>query len=152
LSYTEIWISESQERMVLAVPPKNWPALEALCKSEGVEAAAIGTFEATGRLKLSYKGGPVGDLSMHFLHDGRPDVPKRAETPALAPASGAKASGARSGSEGNLADALKRILSSYTVASKEWVVRQYDHEVQGGSVVKPLTGVHNDGPSDAAVV
>jgi phosphoribosylformylglycinamidine synthase len=53
---------------------------------------------------------------------------------------------------GGPADILKSILSSYTVASKEWVVRQYDHEVQGGSVVKPLTGAANDGPSDAAVV
>src|SRR6476660_817452 len=79
LSYTEIWISESQERMVLAVPPKRWPELEALCRSEGVEAAVIGTFEETGRLKLSYKGEPVGELSMHFLHDGRPDVPRKAE-------------------------------------------------------------------------
>src|SRR5206468_3004777 len=74
LSYTEIWISESQERMVLAVPPKDWPELEALCKSEGVEAAVIGKFESTGRLKLSYRGEPVGDLSMEFLHDGRPAV------------------------------------------------------------------------------
>jgi phosphoribosylformylglycinamidine synthase len=156
LSYTEIWISESQERMVLAVPPKNWPALEALCKSEGVEAAAIGTFETTGRLKLSYKSEPVGELSMHFLHDGRPDVPKKAEY--ASPSSVGQVSNLsnKTGQVGNLsyelAAVLKRILSSYTVASKEWVVRQYDHEVQGGSVIKPLTGVHDDGPSDAAVV
>jgi phosphoribosylformylglycinamidine synthase subunit PurSL len=146
LSYTEIWISESQERMVLAVPPKKWPELEKLCRSEGVEAAVIGTFEETGRLRLSYGGEPVGDLSMEFLHDGRPDVPKKA-TYAGPPSVG---------QVGNLsygaADALKKILSSYTVASKEWVVRQYDHEVQGGSVIKPLTGANNDGPSDAAVL
>jgi phosphoribosylformylglycinamidine synthase subunit PurSL len=154
LSYTEIWISESQERMLLAVPPKKWPELEALCRSEGVEAAVIGTFEETGRLKLSYKDEQVGELSMHFLHDGRPDVPRKAEYVALTAASGSgRAAGARSVSEGGgPADILKSILSSYTVASKEWVVRQYDHEVQGGSVVKPLTGAANDGPSDAAVV
>jgi phosphoribosylformylglycinamidine synthase subunit PurSL len=151
LSYTEIWISESQERMVLAVPPKKWTELEALCRSEGVEAAAIGTFEETGRLKLSYRGEQVGDLSMQFLHDGRPDVPKKAEFASVGQVSNL------SGQVGNLshkpsADILKSILSAYTVASKEWVVRQYDHEVQGGSVVKPLTGVANDGPSDAAVV
>src|SRR5262245_50657400 len=69
LSYTEIWISESQERMVLAVPPKDWPELEALCRSEGVEAALIGTFEPTGRLHLSYQGQQVSDLSMEFLHE-----------------------------------------------------------------------------------
>jgi phosphoribosylformylglycinamidine synthase subunit PurSL len=154
LSYTEIWISESQERMVLAVPPKSWPDLEALCKSEGVEAAAIGKFEATGRLKLSYRGEPVGDLSMEFLHDGRPNVSKKAEYAATG--------GARSVSEGratalahasgSAGEIVKQILSSYTVASKEWVIRQYDHEVQGGSVVKPLTGAKDDGPSDAAVI
>jgi len=155
LSYTEIWISESQERMVLAVPPKKWPELETLCKSEGVEAAVIGMFEESGRLRLSYKGDPVGELSMHFLHDGRPDVPRKAEY------SGGRPPGLpgspRPGGPGpqpaaTPADALKRILSCYTVASKEWVVRQYDHEVQGGSVIKPLTGAANDGPSDAAVV
>jgi phosphoribosylformylglycinamidine synthase len=147
LSYTEIWISESQERMVLAVPPKKWPELEKLCRSEGVEAAVIGTFEETGRLKLSYRGEPVGDLSMEFLHDGRPDVPKRAEwKPTAGPAVRAGETGAKPQA------ALLQILSSYTVASKEWVVRQYDHEVQGGSVIKPLTGAKDDGPSDAAVL
>ncbi len=146
LSYTEIWISESQERMVLSVPPKDWPELHALCAGEGVEAAIIGTFEATGRLKLSYNGEPVGDVAMHFLHDGRPNTAKVAEyeVKPAAPASGGTAMPA--------ADALLKILGSYSVCSKEWVIRQYDHEVQGGSVIKPLTGVMNDGPSDAAVV
>lgn len=147
LSYTEIWISESQERMVLAVPPAKWADLKALCEAEGVEAAAIGTFEETGRLRLSYQGEPVGDLSMHFLHDGRPDVVKKAEwNPRRDLSLGDSAPDAKPQA------ALLAILSSYTVASKEWVVRQYDHEVQGGSVIKPLTGAENDGPSDAAVL
>jgi phosphoribosylformylglycinamidine synthase len=146
LSYTEIWISESQERMVLAVPPANWPELYELCRSEGVEAAAIGMFEKTGRLHLSYKGENVGDLSMHFLHDGRPDVAKKAEWLPI------KAEFANRPATLDAHAVLLKILSSYNVASKEWVIRQYDHEVQGGSVVKPLTGVANDGPSDAAVV
>jgi phosphoribosylformylglycinamidine synthase subunit PurSL len=155
LSYTEIWISESQERMVLAVPPKQWAELEELCRSEGVEAAAIGTFEATGRLKLSYRGEQVGDLPMHFLHDGRPDVARKAEFASVGQVSNLSG---KTGQVGNLShtsspgDLLKAILGSYTVASKEWVIRQYDHEVQGGSVIKPLTGVNDDGPSDAAVV
>ncbi len=79
LSYTEIWISESQERMVLAVPAQHWSALEKLCRSEGVEAAILGIFEATGRLHLSYNGQVVGDLSMEFLHDGLPPVVRKAE-------------------------------------------------------------------------
>ena len=78
LTYTETWISEAQERMVLAVPPENWDALRALCDSENVEAMALGTFVATGRLKLVYGGEQVGDLDMHFLHDGRPDVVRQA--------------------------------------------------------------------------
>jgi phosphoribosylformylglycinamidine synthase len=149
LSYTEIWISESQERMVLSVPPSKWPELEALCKGEDVEAAALGTFDGSGRLTLTYQGNVVADLDMHFLHEGRPTVVKSAEwspTPRAA-------SSQRGGLEGQTAqDALLAILSHYSVCSKEWVVRQYDHEVQGGSAVKPLVGVANDGPSDAAVV
>jgi phosphoribosylformylglycinamidine synthase II len=146
LSYTEIWISESQERMVLAVPPEKWDELQALAASEGVEAAVLGTFTDTGRLVLTYHGQQVADVSMHFLHDGRPEGARtaewgmRREEPAVTqPAIVAQ-------------DALTKILGSFTVCSKEWVVRQYDHEVQGGSVVKPLVGVKEDGPSDAAVV
>jgi phosphoribosylformylglycinamidine synthase len=146
LSYTEIWISEAQERMVLSVPPEKWQELRDLCRSENVEAVVLGTFEATGRLKLSFHGNPVGDLSMHFLHDGRPDVVRHA-TYTRKPATPASGNSAVS-----LQDALLKILGSYTVCSKESVVRQYDHEVQGGSVVKPLVGLLNDGPSDAAVV
>jgi phosphoribosylformylglycinamidine synthase subunit PurSL len=146
LSYTEIWISESQERMVLSVPPEKWEQLRVLCAGEDVEAAILGTFEATGRLKLTYRGNAVADLSMHFLHDGRPDLARTATwtKPAIPPAAATQPLAPT--------DALKAILASYSVCSKEWVIRQYDHEVQGGSVVKPLVGVVEDGPSDAAVV
>src|SRR5262245_18003643 len=82
LSYTEIWISEAQERMILAVPPANWPELQSLCASEDVEATVIGSFEATGKLKLFYEGNQVADLDMQFLHDGRPPVVRQATTPA----------------------------------------------------------------------
>jgi len=146
LSYTEIWISESQERMVLAVPSSHWKELDTLCKSEGVEAAVLGTFEKTGRLKLTYQGNTVGDLSMHFLHDGRPDVVRKAE---WAPSRSSRSS---STATPQAAEILNKILSSYSVCSKEWIIRQYDHEVQGGSVIKPLAGVHDDGPSDASVL
>ena len=167
LSYTEIWISESQERMVLSVPPANWPALLELCESEDVEAAVLGEFQNSGRLKLSYRGHPVADLDMHFLHDGRPNIVLNAvwsdnPSPQPPPRSGEgektflSSSPLRFGEgpgEGlSLATALLQILASYSVCSKEWIVRQYDHEVQGGSVVKPFTGVASDGPSDAAVV
>ena len=150
LTYTEIWISEAQERMVLAVPPDNWEAFHALCESEGVEATVIGTFTDTHRLVLKYDGERVGELSMEFLHDGRPPVVREAVWE-----SGkrkAESGGAASLGSGTAGDILKRILSSLNVCSKEWIIRQYDHEVQAGSVVKPLVGVANDGPSDAAVV
>lgn len=165
LSYTEIWISESQERMILAVPPQHWPELEALCRSEGVEAAILGRFEATGKLQLFYQGHAVGELDLHFLHEGRPNrvrpatftlqptQPVSSASPAASPSGTSLLAASPCGTSPLDALAtLKKILSSYTVASKEWVIRQYDHEVQGGSVIKPLVGMRNDGPSDAAVV
>jgi phosphoribosylformylglycinamidine synthase len=148
LSYTEIWISEAQERMVLAVPEEHWAELKALCESEGVEATVIGKFVPTGRLVLKYGDQQVADLTMKFLHDGRPPVvreavysPKPVQTLSLDVKAG-----------DDLTGDLVKILGSLNVASKEWVIRQYDHEVQGGSVIKPLVGVENDGPGDAAVV
>ncbi|MFO0930771.1 MAG: phosphoribosylformylglycinamidine synthase subunit PurL [Gemmataceae bacterium] len=146
LSYTEIWISESQERMILAVPTELWPRFQALCASEDVEATVLGTFVNTGRLRLLYQGQQVADLDMHFLHDGRPAVVRQATWQAPPVATSPLPA------KEDFNDTLRRILGSPNVCSKEWIIRQYDHEVQGGSVVKPLVGVANDGPSDASVV
>src|SRR5262249_29097847 len=146
LSYTEIWISEAQERMVLAVPPHHWEAFEALCRSEGVEATVIGEFTSTNRLVLKYGNHEVGRLKMHFLHEGRPPVVRDAvyTPPPVRPLSLPR--------QTRCDGTLKKILGSLNVCSKEWVIRQYDHEVQAGSVVKPLVGAAMDGPSDAAIV
>lgn len=146
LSYTEIWISEAQERMVLAVPPQCWDQFRMLCASEGVEAAAIGQFTTSHRLVLTYKRNVVADLAMSFLHEGRPPVVRKAtyQAPATTPLNAP--------AKPCFNDDLRAILGSWNVCSKEWVIRQYDHEVQAGSVVKPLVGVLRDGPSDAAVV
>lgn len=146
LSYTEIWISEAQERMVLSVPEHHWQEFEKLCADESVEATVIGRFAPTGRLVLKYEEQIVCDLSMDVLHNGRPPVIRSAEyqPPTVQPLAPPER-------DDYMAD-LKNILSSYNVASKEWIIRQYDHEVQGGSVIKPLVGVQSDGPSDAAVV
>lgn len=148
LSYTEIWISEAQERMVFAVPPAKLERMKAICAAEGVEASVIGQFVATGMLRLMYAGQEVGSVSMEFLHGGRPPVVREATynpppfvdtpVPTLEP-SAVQAS-------------LKQILGSLNVASKHWIIRQYDHEVQAGSVIKPLVGPACNGPSDAAVV
>jgi phosphoribosylformylglycinamidine synthase subunit PurSL len=147
LSYTEIWISEAQERMVLAVPAERWPDLKKLCDDEDVEAAVLGRYEATGRLKLFYRDQQVGDLSMEFLHDGRPEVVRRAVCQTAD-----RASAKPHAEKIDFTDTLKRILGSYSVCSKEWVIRQYDHEVQGSSAIKPLVGAVEDGPGDAAVI
>ena len=146
LSYTEIWISEAQERMVLAIPPENWEAFEKLCADEGVEASVIGKFTDTSHLVLKYQDQVVADLEMSFLHDGRPPVVREAvyKVPAFTPLTPPQRE--------NYTKDLTSILSSLNVCSKEWIIRQYDQEVQAGSVVKPLVGVQNDGPSDAAVV
>jgi len=148
LSYTEMWISEAQERMTFSVPEEKWEELHELCESEGVEATVIGRFEPTGRLVLKYNDNEVADLSMEFLHDGRPPVVRDAvyQEPAVEPLI------VPSQESSDYTEQLEKILGSLNVASKEWVVRQYDHEVQGGSVIKPLVGEANDGPGDAAVV
>ena len=146
LSYTEIWISEAQERMVLAVPPENWPALRDLCESEGVEATDLGRFVDTGRLTLKYQGEVVGDLSMHFLHDGRPPVVRKATFTPVEPRP------ITLPGEVDYTKDLLAILGTWDVCSKEWIVRQYDHEVQARTVVKPLVGAFDDGPGDASVV
>jgi phosphoribosylformylglycinamidine synthase subunit PurSL len=146
LNYTEIWISEAQERMVLSVPENNWEEFNALCSAEGVEATIIGKFTDTHQLVLKYQDQEVGNVSMEFLHDGRPPVIREAiyEKPEEKELSFLQVH--------NLAQDLLGILASHNVCSKEWIIRQYDHEVQAGSVVKPLVGIQNDGPSDAAVV
>lgn len=148
LSYTEMWISEAQERMILAVPETKWDEFSKLCASESVEAVVIGKYVSTGRLHLKYGGQTVADLSMEFLHGGRPPVIREAR---YEPKSSSPLD-LSDEEAGDFTADLKSILGSLNVASKEWVIRQYDHEVQAGSVVKPLVGAKNDGPSDAAVV
>jgi phosphoribosylformylglycinamidine synthase len=146
LSYTEIWVSESQERMLLAVPPDKVDRLLAIFRSEDVEATVIGEFTNDRRLKLFYNGNLVADLDMEFLHNGLPQLEREAlwQPPHHPEPDFPMPS--------DLTEDLKKILSSWNVCSKEWVVRQYDHEVQGTSVLKPLVGVANDGPGDAAII
>ena len=146
LTYAEIWISEAQERMVIAVPPRNRRRILDLFKAENVEATVIGTFTNDRRLKLYYRKRLVCDLAMTFLHDGVPRLVRTAEWArqrSLEP---------RLKERRSYGAALKKVLGSWNVCSKEWIIRQYDHEVQGASVLKPLVGVENDGPGDAAVI
>jgi phosphoribosylformylglycinamidine synthase len=146
LSYTEIWISEAQERMVLAVPPEKEEEIHALFASEDVEATTIGRFTGDRRLRLRYQGNLVCDLDMEFLHHGIPRLERKA---VWKPPRHAEP---RLPEKKDYGEDLKKILSSWNVCSKEWVIRQYDHEVQGASVLKPLVGAANDGPGDACII
>ena len=145
LSYWEIWISEAQERMVFAVAPEKYAEFEALAESEGVECTDIGEFTGNGKLELFYEGNQVCDLGVDFLFNGRPpahfsSVFRKPEVEAAEPHGGLSA-----------AALLREILAAPNVASKEWVIRQYDHEVQGRSIIKPLQGPAADGPGDGVV-
>ncbi|MEQ1826769.1 MAG: phosphoribosylformylglycinamidine synthase subunit PurL, partial [Pirellula sp.] len=148
LSYTEIWISEAQERMVMAVPPDKLDRLKKLCHDEDVEVAVLGQFTPTGLLRLTYQGLEVGCLSMEFLHGGRPPVVRQAVYQPVV----TRPCELGVLNRESIESTLQKILAHPTVASKHWIIRQYDHEVQAGSVIKPLVGPAANGPSDAAVV
>lgn len=150
LSYTEIWISEAQERMVLAVPAQNVAKLQKICDEEGVELADLGEFGTPGaELVLRYGDLEVGRLPMAFLHDGIPTPTREAEwSPARAKTSSSHAAAAKP----DYSKLLHGLLSHPNIASKHWLIRQYDHEVQGNSIIKPLGGPLTRGPMDAAVL
>lgn len=168
LSYTEIWISESQERMVLSVPEGKVEQVLALMKKHWVEAAVIGKFTDDKKLTLLFNGTKVGELEMEFLHNG---LPKRSCTVSSKPHSDiegtppdtrmmertelfkqAAPEKSQPGEQVSILRAFEIVATDWNVASKEWIIRQYDHEVQGGSVVKPFCGAHRNAPSDGVVV
>ena len=153
LSPTEIWISEAQERMVLSVPPAKVERLRAICAAHGVELCELGEFgSADGTIRLMWHGTEVGSLDTHFLHEGVPMPTREAVWDAAWSAEQVPAAGNGTGVGPRLLDTACTLLAHPNLASKEWIIRQYDHEVQGASVVKPLVGVGTGGPSDAAVV
>lgn len=159
LSYTEIWISEAQERMVLAVPADKAEQLKALCQAEDVSFCDLGHFGHYENddadkplLTLTYRGTTVGEIAMTFLHDAIPMPTRKAIWPGSAAGATVKTVNDRQATPDDPATVLKALLSHPNIASKHWIVRQYDHEVQGGSVIKPLVGPEQDGPGDAAVI
>lgn len=134
LSPWEIWISESQERMTMAVPPENTEKLIAFLARRGVEATVIGTYTDSGRAHITWHGETIMDLTMDFLHDGNPKTPL-------------KTTFTRGGeSEPNLpepsdyAQTLMDMLGRPNICSKEFIATQYDHNVQGSAVLGPLQG------------
>jgi len=142
----EILLSESQERMTLAIPPQHVEAFMALAMRRDVEATVLGTFTDTGLFHVLYDGKTVALLEMDFFHKGLPEMrlpahwqPPRHPEPTFPCPS-------------DLTASLLQMLGRLNICSKEWVIRQYDHEVQGRSVIKPLVGKSNDRPSDAAIL
>ncbi len=142
----EIWLSEAQERMVLAVPPDHWPRLQEICEKVDVEATVLGTFTGDGQLTLRHNQQVVGKLSTEFLNRG---LPRRSLRAVWTPSPGVKLDWPCSS---DLTTELLTLLGMPDTRSKEDIVRRYDHEVQGGTVVKPFVGQANIGPSDAAVL
>jgi phosphoribosylformylglycinamidine synthase subunit PurSL len=144
----EVWISEAQERMVLAVPPEHGPSVLEAFAAEDVEAIDLGRFTGDGMLVVTWGETVVGELSLDFMHDGLPKQTRTAlwKRPAAQPLAWPDAAST------DLGELLEAILGTTTVCSKEWIIRQYDHEVQGASALKPMVGVQADGPSDAAAV
>jgi phosphoribosylformylglycinamidine synthase subunit PurSL len=142
----EIWLSEAQERLVMAVPPANLVRLQELADLWDVEIAVLGAFTGDETLRVLHRGQVVGELPMSFLHDG---LPRRTLTalwqePPLAsePTPVVEDPNAT----------LLQMLAHPNIASKEAVIRRYDHEVRGGTLVRPLVGPQLDGPADAAVL
>ena len=160
----EILLSEAQERMTLAVPANNLQAFLQLAKEMDVEATALGEYTDTGYFHVVYNNKPVAYLPMEFMHDGVPQMQlqatwQRPANYAVGDASLKNTSGAVVSADEAVAakgishdDLLLRMMARLNICSKEYLIRQYDHEVKGGSVVKPLVGVKRDGPADAAVV
>nr|WP_321259473.1 phosphoribosylformylglycinamidine synthase subunit PurS [uncultured Pseudodesulfovibrio sp.] len=142
----EILISEAQERMTMAVPPEKLDEFMALSIEMDVESTALGHYTDSGKYLVRYGDKIVTCLDMEFLHNGVPQMELTAiwerpeftkdEVPVPEDQSGL----------------LKDMLGRLNICSKEYVVRQYDHEVQGKSAVKPMVGVKADGPSDAGVI
>src|SRR3989344_4382754 len=128
----QIWLSESQERMTLAVPKAKWTAFKKICDRHDVEATCIGEFTKSKHCVIRYKGKIISDISLDFLHDGRPVEQQKSVIPRTTLEVAPRVV------LGNLGDTLLRMLAGPNVGSISFVSQQYDHEVQGSSVTKPL--------------
>jgi phosphoribosylformylglycinamidine synthase len=142
----EIFLSEAQERMTAAVPPDKLERFEALAAEMGVEATDLGRYTEGPDLEVFFGDKLVGLFDMRFLHDGVPQLRLEARWKA------ADETLPEVPEQDDLDHLLEAMLARLDICSKEYWVRQYDHEVQGGSVIKPLVGANDDGPSDAAVL
>jgi phosphoribosylformylglycinamidine synthase II len=142
----EIFVSESQERMTLVVAPENVQALQQLAQYMEVELSDIGEFTDNGYLTVQYNDLQVAHIDMHFLHDGLPQKYLTAEW--KKPFLNEKALAVMR----DYSDMLLNLLRRENICSREWIIRQYDHEVKGKTIVKPLMGAQGKCPQDAAVL
>jgi len=140
----EIYVSESQERMLLTVPLENLELVSEIFKKEDVEATAIGEYTDDMVLRLCYEGEKVAELDIPFLFQ----PPKAVRIAEYKPIDFTEPEFPK---PENLTEALMQLLSSPNIASKESVIRTYDHEVKGNTVLKPLHGEYG-GPNDAAII
>ncbi len=130
----KIWISESQERMTLAVPKNKWEKFSDLMKRRGVEATIIGKFTASGKCIVQHQGKTIMNVDMEFLHDGLPPRPMKTVL------KNTKHQEPTIPNKNNYSKLILKMLSRLNIAGFEFISQQYDHEVQGSSVLKPLQG------------
>jgi len=145
----EIWVSESQERMTVAVRPEKIETFLELSKKHAVKSTVIGEYNDSGYLKLTFEGKTCTYVSMDFFKGSFPKWEFDAEwlSPSLR---GLREPVWKEPQDYGLL--LKQMLKRPNICSKNWIQKQYDHEVQGGGAVKPLIGRGQDMISDASVV
>ena len=142
----EVWLSEAQERMVVAVPPRGVSALARRCDKHGLAWADLGSFTGDGRLVVRDDDTVVADLDTTFLHDGRPQRQMEATMP------DPRRTGATTRTVDDPAATLLALLRHPNIASKAATIHRYDHEILGSTVVRPLVGAASDGPADGVVL
>jgi phosphoribosylformylglycinamidine synthase len=141
----QIFISESQERMVLAVEESSLPELQALADRFQTELTILGHSDDTGILKIWHHGEIVCELDNSKLHD----APTRKLQSRFHGASGATGV---VGNDVDLAASLRAVLADFAVCSREPIIREYDHKVQGNTLLEPLAGAQGDAPQDGSVI
>jgi phosphoribosylformylglycinamidine synthase subunit PurSL len=149
LDQWEIWVSESQERMTLAINPEDFDRFMELSRKHGVESTVIGQYTDSGKLHITYENQPCAYVNMDLLKSGFPQWEFEAH---WQPAKQRGFFEPVIGMPDNFKKLITDMLSRPNICSKEWIARQYDHEVQATSVIKPLVGVGRDIHSDAAVI
>ncbi|MDP2632815.1 MAG: phosphoribosylformylglycinamidine synthase subunit PurL [Candidatus Curtissbacteria bacterium] len=147
----EIWLSESQERMVLAIPKNKIKKFVQICKKYNVEISTLGVFDDSKKLKVFYGSEKVCDLEMQFLHKGLPQRVMKAKEVTKSKSKENKSPNIPK-TQTEWIKTLQNVLSDGNICSKEPVLRMYDHTVQGTSVLQPYTGESCEGPNDAAVI